>query len=331
MRRITIIVAALVLIGVLPATSIADDDDQLGQLIALDVKGQQLVRGLQFIEGPVWSDDGGGYLIFSDIPANELKKWDGKALSTFRTDTHGTNGNTRDREGRLVSCEHTSRRVTRTKDDGTVEVLVDRYDNRRFNSPNDVIVKSDGTVWFTDPTYGLPKDEKKELPANFVFCFDPETKYLKAYPLNFDQPNGLCFSRDEKTLYIADSGKPHHIRSFDVSPLIEAGKLRRDGRADVTEPKPGQWQLSNDHVFATIDKGVPDGIRCDERGNIWSSAGDGVHIFAPTGRRIGRITVAESPANLCFGGPDGTTLFMTARTSLYSIQTLVHGAPRPKE
>jgi gluconolactonase len=278
------------------------------KLIPDDAKVERLAGGMKFIEGPVWADDDGGFLIFSDIPANELKKWDGKTLSTFRADSHNTNGNTRDREGRLISCEHSARRVTRTEKDGTITVLVDRYQGKRFNSPNDCVVKSDGTIWFTDPTYGTPKGEAKELDGRYVFRLDPKSKAVTKVATDFDMPNGLCFSPDEKVLYIADSGKPRHTRKFTVSD---------DGT------------LSSGDVFCVIDKGVPDGIRCDGLGNVWSSAGDGVQVFSPQGKPIERIAVPESPANLCFGGADGKKLFITARTSLYSIQTNVKGAAGP--
>ena len=168
-----------------------------------------------------------------------------------------------------------------------MRTLVDRFDGKKFNSPNDAVVKSDGTIWFTDPPYGLPKGETKEQDGNYVFRFDPKTKTTTLAAKDFDMPNGLCFSPDEKKLYVADSGKPRHIRVFDVQP---------DGT------------LTGGAVFCQIDKGVPDGIRCDAQGRIFSSAGDGVHIFSPDGKLIGKILVPETPANLCFGGTDGKTL-----------------------
>jgi gluconolactonase len=274
----------------------------------------------------VWGE---GYLVFSDIPASKLMKWDGKELCVFRAESHNSNGNTRDREGRLITCEHTARRVTRTEKDGSITVLADKFEGKKFNSPNDVVVKSDGTIWFTDPTYGLPKGEAQELSAKFLFCHDTESKVTKAFPLNFDQPNGLCFSPDEKLLYVADSGKPHHIRVFEVAlaPRATVDGIKSDGTpVGAVRQRPGVWELRNGKIFCVIDKGVPDGIRCDEKGNIWSSAGDGVQIFSPDGMLIQRIEVPESPANLCFGGLAGRTLFITARTSLYAIPTRVKGA-----
>jgi gluconolactonase len=282
------------------------------ELFPSDANIEKLAGGFQFTEGPVWvpSDDG-GFFVFSDIPGDELKRWLARqrAIETFRKPSHQTNGNTLDREGRLVSCEHQSRRVTRTERDGLVTVLVDSFHGKRFNSPNDIVVKSDGSIWFTDPPYGLPRDAKRELEKNYVFRFDPKTQEVSVVADDFDMPNGLCFSPDERKLYIADSGKPHHVRVFDVGD---------DGK------------LTGSRVFCVIEPGVPDGMRCDERGNLWSTAGEGIHIFSSDGTLIGKIAVPETPANLCFGGEDGKTLFITARTSLYSIRVNVGGARRAK-
>ena len=283
-------------------------DDPFRELVPDPAKLEKLGSSMKFVEGPVWSDENGGFLIFSDIPASELKIWTkADGVSTWAKDSNQTNGNTCDREDRLISCEHAGRRVSVVLGSEKRETLIDKHDGKKLNSPNDAVVKSDGTIWFTDPTYGLGK-QPKEQSANHVFVFNPETKQIKPVVSDFVQPNGLAFSPDEKKLYIADSGKPRHIRVFDV-------------RADNT--------LSEGKVFCTIDQGVPDGIRCDEKGNVWSSAGDGLQVFAPDGKLIGRIPVPESPANLCFGGADGKTLFITARTSLYAIPTNVRGAKRP--
>ena len=301
--------ALLLSIAAFPMIASAADEEAMKKLVPPDAKVEKLAGGMKFTEGPVWtmSGDGGGYLIFSDIPSNELKRWDAKSgLSTFRTPSNNTNGNTRDRDGRLISCEHSARRVTRTETDGGITVLADTFDGKRFNSPNDPVVKSDGSIWFTDPTYGTPRGEAKEIDGRYVYRLDPETKRVTKVADGFDQPNGLAFAPDERRLYVADSGKPHHIRAFDVN-------------ADGT--------LSGGDVLCVIDTGIPDGIRCDEHGKIWSSAGDGVHVFAPDGKLIGKVKVPEGPANLCFGGDDGKTLFITARTSLYSIKTNVRGNP----
>ncbi len=275
------------------------DAKEFRKIFPENARLEKLAGDFKFTEGPVWVPCDDGYLVFSDIPANQLKKWtQGNGVSVFRADSHNANGNTVDREGRVFSAEHSGRRVARLEKDGTLVTVVDEFEGKKFNSPNDVIVKRDGTIWFTDPDYGLGKG-KKEQTGNFVYRFDPKTKQTAALVKDFEEPNGLCFSPNEKKLYVADSGKPRHIRVFDV---------KRDGT------------LSNGKVFCAIDKGVPDGIRCDAKGRIWSSAGDGVQIFSPNGTLIGKILVPEPPANLCFGGKDGKTLFITARSSLYAIE-----------
>lgn len=279
------------------------------QLPADSATLDRLATGLKFTEGPVWFDDhAGGFLVFSDIPGNELKRWSAKdGLSTFRAPSFNANGNTRDREGRLVTCEHGSRRVTRTETNGTVLTLAGRFDGKRLNSPNDAVVKSDGSVWFTDPPYGLKDKSQRELDGNYVFRLSPDGTQLTIVASDFDMPNGLCFSPDESRLYIADSGTPHHIRVFDVMP---------------------DASLANGRVFCVIAPGAPDGIRCDRAGNVWSTAGDGVHVFASDGTLVGKIPVPETPANICFGGKDGATLFITARTSLYAIDVRARAAAK---
>lgn len=282
------------------------DAAEFRRLVAPEARLERLATDMQFTEGPVWvRARGGGYLVFSDIPADELKKWSpAEGLSPFRKPSQKANGNTVDRQGRLLSCEHSGRRVSRLEHDGTLVTVVDRFGDKRFNSPNDIAVKSDGSLWFTDPDYGL-RGQPRDYDGCYVFRYDPKTAALTVLVTDFDKPNGICFSPDEKRLYVADSGKPRHIRVFDV---------QRNGT------------VANGRVFCVIDQGVPDGIRCDAAGRVWSSAGDGVHIFAPDGRLIGKILVPETPANLCFGGRDGRTLFITARKSLYAIPVRVRGA-----
>lgn len=281
------------------------DPAVFAKVISPAARLERLATDMQFTEGPVWVRDKGGFLVFSDIPADELKKWTpAEGLTTFRKPSHSANGNAVDRQGRLVTCEHAGRRLSRLEADGTLATVVDRYGDKRLNSPNDLAVRSDGTIWFTDPDYGL-RGQPREYDGCFVFRFDPKTRALTPVARDFDKPNGICFSPDETRLYVADSGKPRHIRVFDVQP---------DGT------------LANGRVFCTIDKGAPDGIRCDADGRVWSSAADGVQVFAPDGRLLGKILVPETAANLCFGGPDGKTLFITARKSLYAIRTLVKGA-----
>ena len=272
------------------------DEAAFKKLFKKNARVQRLATDLQFIEGPVWMPQ--GFLVFSDIPANEMKRWDGTSISTFRKPSNHTNGNTLDRERRLISAEHDGR-VTRTEASGKVTNLVESFEGKRLNSPNDAVVKSDGTIWFTDPDYGLG-DRAKQQPGNYVYRFDPTSRAITAVVKDFDKPNGLCFSPDESKLYIADSGKPHHIRVFDVQP---------------------NGTLSNGRVFVVIDKGGPDGIRADEAGRIWSSSGDGAQIFSTDGRLLARILLPEAAANLTFGGKNGHTLFLTARKSLYAVET----------
>lgn len=309
-RSHSVTVTALACLAAVHLVHAADfeirDAVEFNKIVAPNAKLERLATDMRFTEGPVWLAADGGYLVFSDIPADELKRWSPQeGLSTFRKPSRNANGNTVDRQGRLITCEHSGRRVSILEQDGSLRTLVDRGDGKKFNSPNDAVVKSDGTLWFTDPPYGLPRDAVKEQDGNYVFRFDPKTQKAARVADGFDMPNGLCFSPDEKQLYVADSGKPRHLRVFDVQP---DGTLK-DGR-----------------VFCEIDRGVPDGIRCDAQGRIYSSAGDGVHIFAPDGKLIGKILVSESAANLCFGGADGKTLFITARTSLYAIPLRVEGA-----
>ncbi len=298
------------------------DDPAFGHLVVGSAALDQLWTGCRWAEGPVWFDDL-QCLLFSDIPNQRILRWaaeasGGGAVSTYRQPSQFANGHTRDRQGRLVSCEHGSRRVVRTEVDGSTTVLADTYKGKRLNSPNDVVVHSDGSIWFTDPTYGILSDYEgyratPEQPLRGVYRIDGATDEITLVAADFLQPNGLAFSPDERVLYIADSGashdalKPRHIRAFDVT----GGKL------------------SNDRVFAVIDAGVPDGIRTDLAGNLWSSAADGVHCFAPDGRRLGKILVPEPVANLCFGGPRRNRLFITATSSLYAIYVTATGAQRP--
>jgi gluconolactonase len=240
-------------------------------------------------------------------------------VSVFRAPSNYSNGNTRDREGRLVTCEHGMRRVTRTEPDGTITVLADRYKGKRLNSPNDVVVKSDGTVWFTDPPYGIRTDyeghkAESELDACYVFRFDPRSGGLEAAADDFERPNGIAFSPDESRLYISDTSHsedpngPPHIRVFDVA----------DGR-----------RLTKGNRFADMKQGASDGFRLDTEGNLWTSAGTGVNCYSPRGELVLRIAVPERVSNVCFGGPKRNRLFMTGHTSLYSIYVGNNGVQRP--
>ncbi len=288
--------------------SLVVERPEFRQIVPDDAAAEKLAGGFKFVEGPAWNADS-GFLIFSDIPADKMFRYDPatKGVTVFREPSHNANGNFYDSVGNLFSCEHGSRTVTMQRADGNTETLANKYDGKRFNSPNDVVVKNDGTAWFTDPTYGIGK-APKEQATNNVYCLDQKTHDLRAVATDFVQPNGLCFSPDEKLLYIADSGQPRHVRVFDVT---------ADNR------------LENGRVFCQIDKGVPDGMRCDRHGNLFSSADDGIQIFAPDGTRLGKILVPETPANLCFGGKDWDELFITARTSLYHVKLTTTAAGKP--
>lgn len=276
---------------------------------------EKLATGFDWVEGPVWFGDA-GCLLFSDIPNNRILRWTpGGGVSTYRDPSDFSNGHTRDREGRLVSCEHGLRRVTRTEHDGRITVIADGYQGKPFNSPNDVAVKSDGSIWFTDPHYGILTDYEghkaaQELPCQ-VYRVD-SSGAVSVVTDDFHCPNGLAFSPDESRLYITDTGRmfhadPQHIRAFDVV----------DDR------------LSGGAVFHMISPGCADVIRTDTDGNLWSSAADGVHCIAPDGHLMGKILVPEVVSNICFGGRAKHQLFITATTSLYSIALNRNGAQTP--
>lgn len=296
------------------------EDRRFEALVSPTAELERLHTGCGWAEGPVWSDADGGFLLFSDIYNHVMLRWsEAGGIEVFRADSNFSNGNTRDREGRLISCEHGSRHVVLTEADGRRVVIADRYQGRRLNSPNDVVVRSDGTIWFTDPTYGIISPLEgypaaSEQPGHWVYRVGTDRE-VRPVATDFVQPNGLAFSCDERTLYVADSGfshdptAPHHVRAFDVA---DDGSLARS------------------RVFADIAPGVPDGLRVDEDDRVWISAGDGVHCYAPDGVRLGRILVPETVANLCFGGADGHTLFLTATTSLYRVRVATRGTvPRP--
>lgn len=285
------------------------DDPRFRNLIQKNARLRQLATGFEWTEGPVWFADH-QHLFFSDIPANRMMRLtlDGQ-VSTYRQPSDYSNGNTRDRQGRLVSCQHGTRSVTRTELDGTRTVIADSYQGKRLNSPNDVIVQSTGAIWFSDPTYGILSDyegytAEPEQAARNVFRVDPATGEVEAMITDFTQPNGLAFSADESVLYVAESGSSHDAG---VPSVIRSFKLDDTGR------------ILSDDVFATIDRGLPDGMRVDMAGNLWSSASDGIHCFHPDGTRLGKILVPEVVSNLCFGGVRGNRLLITATTSVYEI------------
>ena len=275
-----------------------------------------LATGLRWAEGPVWFADRGA-LLFSDIPNQRIMQWSAGGLGVFRAPSNFANGHSRDRQGRLISCEHGTRRVTRTEIDGSVTVLADCFDGKRLNSPNDLVCHSDGSIWFTDPTYGIASDYEgfrspPEQAGRFVYRLDPSGE-LTVVADEFLQPNGLAFSPDEATLYVADSAASHDpalprvIRAFDVA----------------------RGRLTNGRVFAEIDSGLPDGIRTDIFGNLLSSAADGVHCFGPDGALLGKVLVPQGVSNLCFGGPKKNRLFITATTAVYAVYVASTGAQTP--
>lgn len=275
-------------------------------------KVERIATGMRWAEGPVWFGDG-RFLLWSDIPNNRIMRWDEEsgAVSVFRKPANNSNGNTRDRQGRLLTCEHDTRRVTRTEYDGAITVLAEKFDGKLLNSPNDIVCKSDGSVWFTDPPFGIlgfyeGHIAKPELPTN-VYRWDPKTGQIAVVAGDVDRPNGLTFSPDESKLYVVEAGvTPRVIRVFDVA---ENGTRLGKSRTLITAE----------------EKGTPDGLRVDVDGNLWCGWGmgaeglDGVAVFNSAGKPIGRIDLPERCANVCFGGRHRNRLFMTASTSVYSL------------
>jgi gluconolactonase len=284
-------------------------DEAFAACVDTDARVERLWTGGIWTEGPAWRA-GESCLVWSDIPNNRMLSWrlrDG-TVETFRQSAAGSNGNTIDREGRLLTCEQFTRRVTRTEADGSVTVLADRYDGKRFNAPNDIVVKSDGSIWFTDPDYGSRSphyEGKLELDGCHVYRIDPENGDLRQMTDDMVMPNGLAFSPDEQLLYAIDTGSTHrpdgpcHIRVFDVG-------------SDNT--------LIGGEVFAVDEAKKFDGLRVDIEGRLWCGVSDGVRCYTPGGVAIGRVVLPERSANLTFGGPDYSRLFMCATTSLYSVQ-----------
>jgi gluconolactonase len=292
-------------------------DDRFKRLHIGSARLEKLAEGCRWAEGPAYFP-AGRFLIWSDVPNDRMMRFDetSGAVSVFRPSSGYSNGNTVDRQGRLVTCEHGNRRVTRTEHDGSITVLASHHQGKRFNSPNDVVVKSDGSIWFTDPAYGIDSDyeghkAESEIGDCHVYRIDPHTGDVSIVADDFVRPNGIAFSPDEKRLYVADTGATHvkdgprHIRVFDMD---DNGKLSGGG------------------VFATCTQGLFDGFRLDEAGRIWTSAGDGVHCYESDGILIGKIMVPEAAANVVFGGLKRNRLYICATTSLYSIMLPVNGA-----
>ncbi len=277
-----------------------------------------LFTGCRWAEGPVWFGDA-RCLLWSDIPNDRILRWDEEtgATTAYRKPSNFANGNTRDRQGRLLTCEHETRRVTRTEYDGSITVLIDRFEGKRLNSPNDIVCRSDGSIWFTDPPFGISSDyeggrAEPELPAN-VYRIDASTGKAAAVVSDIKGPNGLAFSPDERTLYVVEGREtPRRLLAFQVI-----------GDGD---------QLGKRRIFAVADdNGALDGFRCDEDGNLWCGWGmgsaelDGVVVFSPNGERIGRIALPERCANVCFGGRRRNRLFMAASQSLYALYVNTRG------
>jgi gluconolactonase len=294
-------------------------DKRFFSMIVPHTEPDLLFSGAKWAEGPVWFGDG-DFLLFNDIPNRRTMRWvPGLGVSVFRHDSNYANGNTRDRQGRLVTCEHGGRRVTRTEADGSITVVADSHGGKRLNSPNDVVVKSDHSIWFTDPTYGIISDyegfkAEPEQDTRNVYRVDGATGEIRAVVTDFLQPNGLAFSPDETVLYVADSGASH---SPDAPRHIRAFAVGNDGR------------LTGGREFCKVDNGVPDGLRVDTDGNVWTSAGDGIHCFSPAGDLLGKIRLPGPVANLTFGGPARNRMFVTANRNVYVIDVAVNGAQRP--
>ena len=273
-----------------------------------------LYTGCRWTEGPAYFP-AGRYLVFSDIPNDRILRWDetSNTVGVFRQPARYSNGHTVDRQGRLVSCEQGPRRVTRTEHDGSVTVLTDNWDGKRLNSPNDIVERADGSLWFTDPSYGIDTSYEgyqadSEIGACYVFRLDPASGELRVVADDFDRPNGLAFSADERTLYIVDSRR-QHMRIFQVTD-------------DST--------LIGGEVFATCDAGNFDGIRLDASGRIWAAAADGLHCFDPDGTLLGKLHIPEVVANFTFGGAKRNHLFICATSSLYAILVNFTAARYPR-
>jgi gluconolactonase len=297
-----------------PAVEVVDD--RFSRLVVGQEVVERLWTGGRWLEGPVWFGDG-RFLLFSDIPNNRMLRWTEETgeVTVFRRPSDYSNGNTRDRQGRLITCEHGTRRVTRTEHDGRITVLLDSYNGKPLNAPNDVTVHSDGAVWFTDPGWGIEGNYEGHKAAHevprAVYRIDPESGEARAAITDMERPNGICFSPDEQLLYVVDV---EHIRVFDM--------------ADPVTPENGR-------IFVEMAPGGSDGIRTDREGNLWSSAAgggpgfDGVHCYAADGTLLGRIHLPENCANFCFGGVKKNRLFIVATRSLYSVYVEALGAQSP--
>lgn len=291
--------------GRFTAKELAAKSPDFRRLFPQDAKLQRIATGFQFTEGPIWFSEA-EYLLFSDIPANKIFQVteDGR-VTIFRQPSGNSNGLTRDLQGRLIACEHSNRRVTRTEKDGSITVLADEFQGKKLNSPNDVVVKSDGSIYFTDPPYGIAPEEQ-EQPVQGVYRLSPDGKELSLVVEDFQKPNGLAFSPDEKQLYIDDS-ECRHIRVFNIL---------ADG------------MLSGDRLFHDLnvsEPGLPDGMKVDVAGHIYCTGATGVWVFAPQGSHLGTILTPELPTNCAWGDKDLKTLYITTGTSIYKIRVSIPG------
>ncbi len=304
--------------GQVEGTDIVVLDKRFKPLFAGHIRVERLWTGAVWSEGPAWFA-AGRYLVWSDIPNNRMLRFtepSGEVL-VFREPSNNSNGNTVDNQGRLVTCEHLTRRVTRTEIDGSISVIADKWQGKRLNSPNDVVVKSDDSIWFTDPAYGIDTDNEgerapQEIDGCHVYRVDPKTGEVARVIDDMVRPNGLAFSPDEKLIYVADTGATHFengprcIRRFAVSP---------DGRS-----------VKGDGIFAESTAGLFDGFRVDRHGRVWASTGEGVHCFDPDGTLIGKILIPEIVANVTFGGAKRNRLYVCGTTSLYAVLLMTNGS-----
>lgn len=287
---------------------------KFSDIVPRGAKLEKLGTGFIFTEGPVW-DAAKGCLFFSDIPGDKMRKWTkDKGIEIVRDPSGKSNGLTLDKQGRLIACEHANRRVSRTEKDGTIVTIAGKYEGKRLNSPNDVVVKSDGSIYFSDPPYGLTAEfgvlGKQELPFQGVYRLSPDGKALKLLVDDFEKPNGLAFSPDESLLYTDDTDRGH-IRVFDVN---------ADG------------SISNSRVFAEVEgeeEGGVDGMKVDSKGNVYVTGPGGLWVFDPSGNKLGRIDIPEVAANMAWGDDDWKTLYITASTSLYRIRLGIQGIRVP--
>jgi gluconolactonase len=303
MRGIYALITALLLPAVLPGATVKSESEGFAAVADPGAKLDTVATGLQFTEGPVWIS-GGGYLLFSDIPADKIYRWSAAdGLSVWRTPSGKSNGLLLDAQGALLVCEHWGRKLSRVYSPDSAVTICGSFGGKLLNSPNDVALDADGSLWFTDPPYGL-EGREQEQPASYVFHVAANGGEPVAVVDDFVRPNGIVFSPDKKVLYISDS-QAAVVRSF----RVEGGKLEEIG------------------VFAKISPGGPDGMCVDSEGRLYVTAGDGVQVFSPEGVLLGRILTPQQPTNCCFGGEDWDTLYMTARPDVYAVKLKVRGLP----